>query len=189
MAFCTASDFVGNLTIDTQTDYMLELLNDTIARVEEDVLANYVLGRKLYNEFITGLAVLPTPLSKWTDLKNGKTYDITVENQIISVKYAGLADMLKYFVFYDFMIHNFQRYTNLQFGEQVNGNSANLTPLFSLPAIYNEGIKKVGFINNELNVYSILPTVFNFIYNANSVSTTYENWIFFEMKRINAFSI
>jgi hypothetical protein len=65
--------FVGEINIpDTSTTSVEERLTFFIAKYEDQLLRS-LLGHALYAAYTTGIAA-ETPDSKWTDLRDGKTY-------------------------------------------------------------------------------------------------------------------
>jgi hypothetical protein len=80
--------FVGEINIpDTSNPAVLERLNFFIAKYEEEFLKT-VLGYSLWKEYTDGIVVTPTPLAKWTELRDGKEYTIGDK----SYKYPGFRD-------------------------------------------------------------------------------------------------
>jgi len=188
MAFCTSSDFVGNLNIDTSSPEILAALNECIAEVENNILINYTLGYRLYTDFLAGMAIV-TPAQKWIDLRDGKVFEVEIQGVPIEIKYEGIANMLKYFVYFEFRKYTNENFTNLTNVLQQTQNAATQTPVYKLANVYNEGAWLNGKIQTDYEVYSIVPSVFNFIYTTNNKSMTYGNWIFQEIKPINGFSL
>ncbi len=64
-------------------------ITNAITRWEEECL-RLLLGDKLYDAFIAGLAVTPTPAQKWLDLRDGKTFDIILNGETITKTWKGL---------------------------------------------------------------------------------------------------
>lgn len=79
--FLTSAYFVGELLIPNLTSPTaagtanIAELQWFIDAYEKEFL-EYLLGTELYEEFVAGIAVTPTPLAKWTNLKN-KIYVIS----------------------------------------------------------------------------------------------------------------
>ena len=194
--FVKDSDFVGIINVDTSNIEMSNILYQYIDSIEKEILVKYALGTRLYNEFISGLSE-PVIEQKWLDLRDGKTYDITLENgAYATVEYKGIAEILKYFVYYYFAKENYQSFNNTSFNQQISENSETLNPVFRFSDIFNKGVERLGFIINDGNTLSenklsaiIDNTLFNFISHSNSEEIIYNDWIFREIEKINGIGI
>jgi hypothetical protein len=72
--------FVGELNIpDTGDPAVEERLNFFIAKYEVEFLRK-IFGQALYNAYVAGIAVTPTPDPIWTDLRDGKEYIVNSNN-------------------------------------------------------------------------------------------------------------
>jgi hypothetical protein len=86
MPLIDSSYFVGDINIpDTGNPAVLERLDFFIAKYEAEFL-EALLGYTLWQAYVAGIAVTPTPDAKWTDLRDGKEYTVSD----IGFKYTGL---------------------------------------------------------------------------------------------------
>lgn len=83
MSFIDHTYFIADITIGDISNGNSPVVGNTvnldfIPRYEKKYLEQ-VLGYPLYTAFISGLAVMPTPAAKWTELRDGVDY--TVNNK------------------------------------------------------------------------------------------------------------
>lgn len=150
MTFTQTTDFVGSLFIpNLDNSIVLENVNYFIEQTENKIAID-LFGFDLWNQFLTGIAE-NSPDQKWLDLRDGAIYQNEYD---VSFKWSGLADLFKYFVYYDYM--KSKQSTSTQTGEQIfDSLQARLeNRLFvsnKLIPAYNEGVKRfnncIDFIN------------------------------------------
>jgi len=104
--FVTITDFTGDRNIDIQDKYLTDF-NNFITKYQKEVLIK-LLGYDLYLAFETGL--LEDPIAaKWTNLKNGSTYQVDGINK----QNPGLIDIVAYYVYCKHVSTNFEQYSSL----------------------------------------------------------------------------
>lgn len=162
MSILNTSDFIGiwNVSLDTATE---SILSSLITYHEERYLRD-LLGDDLYDSFISGLAEVSVK-QKWIDLRDGKTYKIVDsaisdrDNDILNVRFRGVKEMLKFFIWSEFQWKNRQ----LTFSSGIaipKGNNATIISNQEFNAnveiMYNEGVKIYNSTNEfilEMNNY------------------------------------
>jgi len=158
--FVTITDFTGDRNIDIQDKYLTDF-NNFITKYQKEVLIK-LLGYDLYLAFETGLAVLPTPDAKWTNLKNGSTYQVDGINK----QNPGLIDIVAYYVYCKHVSTNFEQYLSLGVtASNIEGGT-----------VVSPENKITNGWNNMLNYYYM---VYDFIAQN---ETDYPNWDFTKLK-------
>jgi len=76
--------------------------------IHEEKALRAMLGTTLYNSFKVGLAVTPTPLAKWTDLRDGLDYSISG----VEYHFKGLIETLRPYVYSKYLEENQRKVTN-----------------------------------------------------------------------------
>jgi hypothetical protein len=85
------SEALGNgVAVDIQTGDVA-MIDDNIEIYEPQFLT-YLLGKDLADEFIAGLAVTPTPATKWTALKNKLVNSTTKRSPIANYVYCFILE-------------------------------------------------------------------------------------------------
>lgn len=209
--FLTISDFEGLIMIpENNVDTTDADFNAVVSQVQKDILLE-LLGYELYKTFELGLSE-PTPLEKWTNLRDGAELTQTINSSDYLIKFEGVKEMLKGFVFF-----YFQRRNIVSSGREGNyiieGESRKPVNFNTqLSEQYNNSLRLYGFdwdmdfcnyqnsfslrwFNLYYNTISLLsekikPTAYNFLkYSNEAEATTYENWIFQYKQPVNHFSI
>ncbi len=154
------SDFETGIYQLTQNDGVTEKLNESIARVEKRILTD-LMGIELKAAYDVGIAE-STPDAKWTDLRDGKTYDNTLFNT--KMEYEGFKALLKPFTFSDYITNNI---TNTPFGQgrltSRNTDEINSVQLFNqAKSAYNNGVTQYKNARDFIRQYK----------------DDYDNWLF-----------
>lgn len=90
----TISDFYDDIQLSASTITAVNTEFDKfIGRMQVEFLRK-VLGAKMYNDLMTGLAVLPTPDAKWTNIRDGLDF---VYDDGITYHLDGLKEALRYY--------------------------------------------------------------------------------------------
>jgi len=90
----TISDFVDDISITGSSIAAVNTAFDaSLGRFQVEFLRT-VLGTKMYNDLIAGLAVLPTPDTKWTNIQNGCDF---IYDDLKTYHLDGLKEALKQF--------------------------------------------------------------------------------------------
>lgn len=155
----TVDDFVGEWDIPIGT-YIDTKLNEYIDQVQEDYLTD-LLGHTLYDDFHTGLEVVPPAAieQKWLDLRDGQTYGTSPN----VYKFKGVKTMLKYFTYYEYM--RYAEVKNTKNGQRTpdgtNSVAAGSIGKSQIRRMYNKGIAiyhdAILFINDKNSPSEIYP--------------------------------
>lgn len=172
------------IDIALPVDEVQNELNGFIARFEKEILIK-CLGYDLYSAFITALS--GTPDQKWVELRDGKEYT----QDGVKVKWNGLINtdkesLIAYYVYYKFLTSS-SRFASSNGVKLINNeNSVNIGPRQNQVYAYNRALDLIGFPGDDLRN----GTLYNFLYYSNGVdSTTYPNWYFTQLGKINIFNI
>lgn len=160
------SDFVGDVYIP-DGKFTGPVLDLAIADAEKKVLID-LLGYTLYNEFITELA--GTPASKWTDLRDGATYECGGNTFF----FDGCKEMLKYFTYFYYVKNSdfYNSVVGLKQNESENSRAADkLERNFILRQNYNKGI-------------DIYIQANRFITDKNDPTEIYADWLYTAKRKI-----
>lgn len=127
-------------------EYVSENLDNFIEEYE-DAYLDTMLGTKLKNQFIAGLAVLPTPDQIWLDLLNGKEYDISG----ITYRWQGFNNDKKLspiadYVFCKFTTDNQFLNTGVSDSKPAIENGTVIAPHYRTGRVWNEMVK----LNHDL---------------------------------------
>ncbi len=129
----------------------LDKVSDTFSSYvdeQEAIVLKKLLGYKLYTEFIAGLAVLPTPDAKWTDLKNGKEYDYLD----VTYKWDGMVALLRPFIYSIWLRDTFDNHSGAGIVISAPENSEVISPLTRIVRAQNQFCMTAG-INYRYNGY------------------------------------
>lgn len=130
----TIDDFDGQFEMpsNSYTDAQIDMY---IADVQEEQLTD-LLGYDLYNEFMTALDA--TPDVKWTNLRDGDTYQ---DGEYLR-KFKGIKEMLKYFTYFEYMrsLRIEARETGFRLPDGTNSDEAGNLGTVRLKRMYNKGI-------------------------------------------------
>ena len=130
----TIDDFDGQFEMpsNSYTDGQIDMY---IEDVQEEQLTD-LLGYDLYNEFMTALDA--TPDVKWTNLRDGDTYQ---DGEYLR-KFKGIKEMLKYFTYFEYMRSLIieARETGFRLPDGTNSDEACNLGTVRLKRMYNKGI-------------------------------------------------
>jgi hypothetical protein len=109
MSLIDSTYFVGDIALPN-LDEVPNTFQDTMDRYEEEILKK-LLGYQLYNAFIAGIAVEPTPDQKWLDLRDGAEFTFDFCGETITQKWNGLINtdkvsLISYYVYYQHRYEN-----------------------------------------------------------------------------------
>lgn len=214
------TDLKGLFSIDQSNNTLKTTLESSIIPQLENKYLIMLLGENLYNEFIAGLDVVDpeTIDQKWINLMDGCNFvSNDLDNNPITLKWLGLANILKYFVFYEYSAY-------IQ-SQATSSGQIELAPetgiLVGVNQVicnqFNEGVKLFGYnilefnskldkrvsfnFNNLEGINSIVfnqkldkelntASAFNFLYQtAKTDISTYPNWRFTPIEKINIYGI
>lgn len=201
----TYSDFIGDISLPIDTVSIDLLDNEYIPIYQKDILVK-LLGQTLYSEFET--AISGTPAQKWIDLRDGKTYqDYDDEGILQSVKFEGLKNIVKYYVYFKYVNDLQRKITTTGQIEQNNVNSIIVAARTKLVDAWNSMLFYYGqILNVNKNIHfstsalmtgvddyveietnsKLLPSAYNFIRRSNElVLDTYANWNFVKLKELS----
>lgn len=144
------SYFIGNLKIPIDESGILAKLNQAIKIYEPEILQK-VLGYDLYRSFLYGLLEDPI-LPKWTDLQNGKEYQIDG----IYKNWRGLLNVNKdsliaYYVWLKFVQSDGSYISGSGIVQSKSENSEVDLTYKSIAINYNRMIEMVKELNDFIN--------------------------------------
>lgn len=184
-------------------DYNSTGLDEYIAIYEEKVL-KLALGENLYNLLIDNYNTETN--DKWKKLVEGDTYTLQRDGKDFKIKYKGLREMLANFIYYYYKTELISQSTVT--GEMIANNQNSIPAKKDTKIIkaYNFGVELYGVMKDIdedivtvgdfpffvrpsiLDVYK--ANMFNYItYQNEQDDTTYPNWIFTALTKINEFEI
>lgn len=146
-----------------------------IDEVEEAILRQ-ILGDVLYDEFILGLATLPTIPQQWLDLRDGASYVYHDKPQI----YKGIKYVLKPYVFSEWMTDHYDNVTSSGVDIPTVENGETVSPATKIVLAYNTFVSRLGCEGKQRG------TMYGFL-NADPVS--YSAWEFDENDEIEDINI
>lgn len=149
-------------------------LEDFIAQTETAALKR-LLGIKLYDELIAGLALDPVP-DKWQDLKDGEEYVFST----VTYKYEGLVDLLVPHIFSKWLAEVSDKFTNSGVVRNKVDNSDLVNAATRIAKAQMVYYNKAGDSLRQEN------TLFGFLF-ANSAD--YDDAVFTCPERMNEFGI
>lgn len=186
------------------SDFNVEDLNQYITDNQERILKQ-ALGESLYNMLDEGYN--PANDDKWKKLIEGDTYILQRDGKGFTIKYKGVKEMLVNLIYFDYKSDLATQTTTT--GQVVSSNANSVVAKIDRNSIkaYNIGVELYGqlqevgdvehvnigdfpfFINpSSLDIYK--GNLYNYISHQNSLdSTTYPNWIFTAIDKINEYGI
>lgn len=133
--FVQPSDFVFPYAIPNVS--RMPNFNEFIEREERNVLM-YVLGEKLYTDFINGLSA-PVPDQKWLDLRDGKQYHDGSRLRI----WGGVKKMLLAWIYSRYIRYNIGHFTGIGVNTANAENALTIPSVFIEANFYNEASEEV----------------------------------------------
>lgn len=146
MSIVQPSDFEGKFTLANTTEqYIMDLIQLCIDEREPEMLTK-LLGAELYADLLAGLAVTPTPDTKWTTLRD------------------KVFKSIKAYVYWFYMRENATSTTGNGETNAKTANADQTTPIDKMVDRWNEGVKgnydTVKFVNDNPNDYPHIPTYY-----------------------------
>jgi hypothetical protein len=137
--------FVGEINIPNTGNADVEArLNFFIAKYE-DALLRKVLGDALYAAYKTGIAVTPTPDTKWTELRDGKVY---TNSNSVSKTWMGFRNattkqsMIANYVYYWYQRDSVTDTTAIgETSVKADNSSSKESPAVKMARAWNEAAK------------------------------------------------
>jgi hypothetical protein len=169
-----------------------ETLNAIITQRQMSLL-KMLLGsieyNKMSNDFVNG----SFQSTKYNDFINGKSYTVNGK----PVVWSGFKQLLKYFVFYDYLRNKNIVQSTIANTSPKTENSNVVSGAVLLATVYNLGVDMYGldifnlFITtfkytDNNNTYKYSDTAYNYLYQ-NRLDFT--DWKFIELKKANSFNI
>lgn len=154
--FVTVSDFVSDKSIPNLDKDTTSFENNYIAIYQKEILLK-LLGYDLYLAFEAGLAA-GSPLTKWTNLRDGSTYIVDGINK----QNPGCKDIVAYYIYCKYVSANYEQLTGLGSTVASGSNSVSVSP----------GNKMINAWNKMFTDYYL---VYDFISNNEN---DYPNWEF-----------
>ena len=191
------TEFVGEINIPISGVGTEALITDYITKYQDEILRS-LLGYKLAKSFIDGLGEVSTD-QKWIDLRDGKEFTFTFDGQEITEKFAGVKEIIAYYVYLQFRSRNESFFSGQNQVKAESENSIHVDFRDVLIPIFNKMVQKYGLYYSigcfyqkafkptetmtHINEY---PSAFNFIL-ANY--TDYPDWFFTPINYANEYGI
>lgn len=184
--------FVGELNIPISGIGTEQLITDYVTKYQDEILRK-LLGYKLAKAFIDGLGEAVPP-QKWVDLRDGKEFSFTFDGQTITESFAGVKEIIAYYVYLQFRSNNESFFSGQNQVKAQVENTVNADMREVLIPIFNKMVQKYGYVNcrsivkplatqQHLDIY---PSAFNFIL-ANFAD--YPDWLFTPIVYANEYGI
>jgi hypothetical protein len=132
----TKTDMVGTLKLSLH-DNVLTDFNSIVTEYQESYLKK-LLGDYLYYTFINAIDS-GTPAQKWLDLRDGANFNVTNLSETLILKWLGLKNMLKYFMFYFYSENSQSVNTVVGEAKKKNLNSNFSSPDMKMITAFNKG--------------------------------------------------
>ena len=166
----TAAQFIGDINLPGQVlSGSLATIDSYITKYEKEALID-LLGYDLYKELKAEIDSVPQVFTaKWSALVNGSEFLIGNYTH----KFDGLADMLCYYVYFNYLKDNVNNYESIGAVIPVGENSQRTSPM--------------GLMTSAWNIYRVKFSVamqYIIVNHAN-----YPLWIAFRPGTINSFGI
>jgi hypothetical protein len=167
MALIDLTYFIGEINIaGTSRQEIADVVNHMIDKYEIKFLRD-VLGIKLYNEYVAGIAVMPTPDQKWLDIRDGKEFQIGET----WYRWRGLKEgsttltrksIIANFVYYWYTRDAVSFQTPVSEASAKTENSNIVSPALKQSRAWNEMVDGVNelvfFLSNNLATYDSYST-------------------------------
>lgn len=132
--FITYADFVGNRAIPFAQDDTDDFETNYITPYQKEIIIR-ALGYDLYLAFEAGLDEV-SPLAKWTDLRDGSTYQVDGINK----QNQGFKPIVLAYVYLNWITINYQQLTGVGNIKSNAENATVISPLMKVTTAWNEMI-------------------------------------------------
>jgi len=202
--FIDTSYFSGNIDIPFENKDTSSFNSKYIVPLEEYILVK-ILGRKLYDEFITGINEA-TPDQKWIDLRDGVLFDIEHNGNEYPIKWNGLINtekksLISYYIYIEWLKGNYTQLlgTGIAISDKKNAKTVDVREKYLFAE--NQAVNLIGeypIAKTELNkivlpddmdvdyIKIFEPTLLNFLYHNKD---DYTSWVFSPLKKSNYWDI
>lgn len=149
--------FVGDIEIPNLGTNKAPSFDTTyIAKYQKDYLIK-VLGYAMYKDFETALSE-STPDTKWTNLRDGVDYNITIDGETVLTRWNGFANTelvsaIAYFTYVQFLNQNYATLTGNGVVVNTKENATNHPPVFKITSAQNNEIDLTGNLRKYLSGY------------------------------------
>lgn len=160
MASIDSTYFFGELSLAFPDTPAANANLQQIIDSREAELLQRLLGYELYKDYVAGIAVIPTPLAKWTDIRDGKEY--TNKSEVLT-KWPGLRftvgtskkSLIANYVYWHYQVDNYTFTTGSS--EKKTDLAINANPTDKMVRAWNEMVRWVyqlnAFLNDHLVTY------------------------------------
>lgn len=108
---------------------------------QEDEVLNEILGWKLWDQFKTGLEVVPTPDQKWLDLRDGVIY---TDDEGVDQKWPGMKALMRPYIFSMYVRDNYAAFSGVGVNLAMAENAEVISPSTMITREYNKYSGLVG---------------------------------------------
>ena len=144
--------------------------NNIVTEYQETYLQK-LLGEYLYQLFIAAIDG-GSPEQKWVDLRDGADFTVSYNGSDLILKWLGLKNMLKYFMFFEYKKQNVSTDTITGESKKQNLNSVFALESRKMNDSFNKGLKLYGLDYNYIAInksQSYTPNYYNKYKNSNSI--------------------
>lgn len=210
MSLIDTSYFVKDISIPN-LDEIPNSIRTYIERFEKEVLIK-LLGRPLYNDFISGLEAT-TIEQKWIDLRDGADFTFEFDGRQVVERWNGLINQDKVSLISYYVYEKYRRIEKttttgvaevrgkVENSEVVNETQKIITAQNRFIDLYGEVRYSIDGINydyfesqiffdkrsNTYDFYNDWPSAFNFLNSRRE--DDYPNWEFSPIRRLNEFGL
>ena len=190
------SYFTGELAIPNLNDAGTKATIEADIEFYETEILKDLFGYQLYSDYTTGIAE-ESPLSKWTDIRDGAEFSFDFGGKTITKKWIGftnseLKSLLAYYTYANHVNRITQSLTANGIVEPQVENARRAQNSMKVVRAWNRFIEQYGEVPNGFSGYNDShyvhyddrPNIYNFLV-ANS--DDYDDWIFTRRGNINVF--
>ena len=163
----TKIDMIGTLELALH-DNRLTNFNNIVTEKQEEYL-KFLLGDYLYYLFVAAIDSV-TPDQKWIDLRDGADFQVENKGETLTLKWKGLKNMLKYFMYYEYQVENVSKNTIASESKKKNVNSSFVNPSNKIVDKFNKGIELYGINTNKIRNSLVYDPLYSDI--------TYTEWYY-----------
>ena len=147
--FITESDFKIDCALPLNSPQVIDSLNNDYIPLYQKEILKKLFGFDLYVEFEAGLSQNSVS-QKWIDLRDGCTYQDTDDDNVLRyVEFLGCKEIVKYYVYYKFLLELQNKVTPTGAIIQNNENSTVTPATFKLYQSWN---KLCDLYGNAMNL-------------------------------------
>lgn len=153
-----------------------ELIEGYIAKYQEEILTR-LLGYTLYADMEANITA-----THWAEFIAGKVYTYDMFNKTYKVKYTGIRDVITAYVYYNYLKDNV---TSTGVNGEMMGNVENAVLVSMTPKMVNAWNRMVDLYGSPSKL-PLIPSAYAYL---TKYETSFDNWLFEPIEKINVWSI